>query len=341
MAQQRYEKQQRFLPIGAEGQRQIGAKHVLIIGAGALGSGLAETLVRAGVGTLTLIDRDIVERSNLQRQSLYTEQDVVACTPKAIAAAERLRAINPDVTIQPIVADCTGFQLDQLVHDVDLLLDGTDNFETRFLINDVAYKHNIPWIYGACSASHGQMHVFLPGESACLACIMDQMPVGTGSCDVEGIIAPAVQLVVAYQATEALKILSGNMHAVSRQWLQMDSWNQEYRAFQLHGALKKATCASCGDHPSYPFLQRSGQTKLEVLCGRDAVWVRPAVPMDLHFSQLLAYHQHTDVRIQHNAYVAQIAHSEHQLTVFKDGRALVHGTSDLAEARSLYQRYIG
>jgi molybdopterin/thiamine biosynthesis adenylyltransferase len=338
---ERYVKQQRFLPIGVEGQKRIGTKHVLIIGVGALGSGLAETLVRAGIGRLTIIDRDIVERSNLQRQSLYTEQDVIACKPKAIAAAERLLAINPLVTVHPIVADCTGFQLDQLVADVDLILDGTDNFEARFFINDVAYKHNIPWVYGACSGSHGQMHVFLPEESACLACILDQMPIGTGSCDVEGIISPAVQLVVAYQATEALKILSGNVQDISRKWLLFDSWKQEYQAFKLHVSLKKATCTSCGDHPTYPFIRRSGQTKLEVMCGRDAVWVRPAVPMDVQFPQMLAYHQMADVRIQHNAHVAQIVHREFQLTVFKDGRALVHGTSNLTEARMLYQRFVG
>ena len=225
---ERYSRQVLFPGIGKAGQEKIRAKHVLMIGAGALGSGNAEVLTRAGVGKITIIDRDYVEASNLQRQQLYTEEDVAEKLPKAAAAEKRLKAINSEVEIVSIIGDATPNLLEELVGGVDLIIDATDNFETRMAINDVSQKYNIPWIYGACVGSFGMSFVILPGKTPCLNCLLRTIPLQGMTCDTGGIIVPTLQMVISHQTAEALKILIEDWDAVRTSFVSFDLWRDQY-----------------------------------------------------------------------------------------------------------------
>lgn len=220
----RYSRQELFQPIGIKGQQKLSQKHVLIIGAGALGTGSSEALVRAGVGRITIVDRDYVEWSNLQRQQLYTEDDAAQRIPKAIAAENRLRQINSEVNIRALVTDVTTEEIESLVDGVDLIMDATDNFDTRLLINDASQKYQIPWVYGALVGSYGLTYTILPGKTPCLSCLLETVPLGGATCDTVGVISPAVQMVVAYQTAEALKILVEDFDAVRPTLLSFDLW---------------------------------------------------------------------------------------------------------------------
>lgn len=265
--QERYSRQILFSGVGEEGQRKIREKHVLIIGAGALGAANAEAIVRAGVGKITIADRDYVEWSNLQRQQLYTEGDAKQYKPKAVAAAEHLKAINSEVEINPVVTDVTVQEMEELVNGVDLILDATDNFETRLLINDISQKYNIPWIYGGCVGSYGVTYTILPGKTPCFRCLMEH-PASGATCDTAGIIQPAVQLVVAHQITEALKILVEDYGALRETMLSFDLWNNQQMAFKVN-RQKKETCLSCGRLRTYPSLTFEAQTK-----NRSVMWTK-------------------------------------------------------------------
>lgn len=342
MSQDRYSRQQNFRPIGAAGQQALADAHVLIVGAGALGSGNAETFARSGVGTITIIDRDYVEWSNLQRQSLYAEQDAIDQLPKAVAAANRLRQINSDITVHAHVMDCTALDLQVLLkrNKVDLILDATDHFAIRYILNDVAYRYQIPWIYGACSGSYGAVCSFIPGTTPCLHCLMERMPIGSSSCDREGIIAPTVQMVVSMQSAEALKWLSRNRDQMSDRFTVFDLWSNTHQAIRLNGSAKRHACPTCGNDPSYPYLKHESAIQAEVLCGRTSVWVRypRQEPLDL---QTVAQHVeqlHADLKA--NPYLLQIQDGEYRLVIFQDGRALVHGTSEPLVAKKLYHRYV-
>ncbi len=338
----RYSRQELFAPLGKTGQNELARASVLIIGAGALGSSSAETLVRAGVGKVIIADRDYVEWSNLQRQQLFTEEDAAKRTPKAIAARDRLVQINSSVKIEAHIADVTADELGELARDVDLIMDATDNFETRLTINDISQKYNIPWIYGGCVGSYGITFTIVPGVTPCLQCLMESAPLGGDTCDTSGIIPPAVQMVVAHQTTEAIKLLSGNHDQLRGTLLSFDLWKNEQVSIKMNAA-RKPDCPSCGAHPTYPHLSHEGQSKSEVLCGRDTVQIRPAHRQKLDLQQtarrLQKLEQH---EISVNPFLLSMTIDQgRRMVVFQDGRVMVHGTKDIAEARSLYHRYFG
>ncbi|WNB92373.1 MoeB/ThiF family adenylyltransferase [Bacillus sp. NEB1478] len=336
---ERYSRQELFSPIGKEGQLKIRQKSVLIIGAGALGAASAEVLTRAGVKRLVLVDRDYVDWTNLQRQQLYTEQDAENHLPKVVAAKNRLSQINSDVEIEAHVMDMGIEEAEELVSGIDLIMDATDNFETRLLINDLAQKYGIPWIYGACVGSFGTSYTILPGEGPCLNCLLDKIPANGQTCDTVGIIAPTVQMVVAYQTTEALKILVEDFGAVRKGIVNFDLWNNQQMKMNMDKA-KKTDCPSCGENRTYPYLEKSSELKAAVLCGRDTVQIRPAAGRTIDLEQieksLLA-----QGNVQRNAYLLAFESGEHRIVLFKDGRALIHGTKSTAEAKTLYHRYLG
>lgn len=337
---ERYSRQILFTPIGLDGQEKLLSKHVLIIGAGALGSSNGEIMVRAGVGKITIVDRDYVEASNLQRQQLYTEEDVAEKLPKAIAAERRLKAINSEVTIRALVGDATPEMLEELASSVDLILDSTDNFETRMAINDISQKHQIPWVYGACVGSFGMSFTILPGKTPCLNCLLKKIPIQGMTCDTGGIIAPAVQMVIAHQTAEALKILVEDWDAVRDTFTSFDLWRNQYTSMKMSKAKDK-DCLSCGDSPTYPYLDKENLMKTTVLCGRDTVQIRPPKAQDIQLNDLAEQLVSLGYEVKGNPYLLSVETEEQRLVIFRDGRALIHGTKDLFQARSIYQRLLG
>lgn len=336
----RYSRQELFPPIGKNGQQSISSKHVLIIGAGALGSGSAEALVRAGVGKVTLVDRDYVEWSNLQRQQLYTEEDAKNRLPKVIAAKNRLSAINSSVQVEAVVADASVQELEEWAGNVDLMIDATDNFETRMMLNDVSQKYGVPWIYGACVGSYGISYTIIPEKTPCLACLLETVPLGGLTCDTAGIISPAVNMVVSHQISEALKVLVGDLDSLRCKLVSFDLWKNQYSAIKVD-RLKKADCSSCGVGRSYPYLSYENQTKTAVLCGRDSVQIRPSLPVVRDLEALEKLFLNQGGTVQRNPYLLSFSADPHRLVVFKDGRVLIHGTKDISEAKALYHRYLG
>ncbi|MDN4075600.1 thiazole biosynthesis adenylyltransferase ThiF [Fictibacillus terranigra] len=337
----RYSRQILFEPIGEEGQDQLSDKHVVIIGAGALGTGNAEILARAGVGRITIADRDYVEWSNLQRQQLFSEEDAKYRMPKAVAARERLEQVNSDIHVESLVLDAGVEELRELAEFADLLIDATDNFDTRLLINDISQERKIPWIYGACVGSYGLSYVILPGETPCLSCLLEKVPMGGATCDTAGIIAPVVQMVVAHQTAEALKLLTGNTTSLRNKLVSFDMWNNHYLAMDVQ-KLKKADCPSCGEHAHYPHLDPENQTKTAVLCGRNTVQIRPSEKGERDLEELSLSLSRLGGRIEQNPYLLSYSSDEEQrLVFFKDGRVLIHGTKDITEAKNLYYSLIG
>lgn len=336
----RYSRQILFSPIGKSGQDKLRSKHVLMIGAGALGSGNGEVLTRAGVGKLTIVDRDYVEASNLQRQQLYTEDDVRGKLPKAIAAEKRLRAINSDVEIVPVVGDASPEMLEELVVDVDLILDATDNFETRMAINDISQKYKIPWIYGACVGSFGMSFTIIPGKTPCLNCLLKRIPIQGMTCDTGGIIGPAVQMVIAHQSAEVLKILVEDWESVRDSFASFDLWRNQYNSMKM-GKAKDLGCLSCGDLREYPYLDKKNLSRSTVLCGRDTVQIRPPRQSELDLGDLASRLDKLGYVVKANPYLLSVEMDEQRVVIFKDGRGLVHGTKDMSQARSIYQRLLG
>src|SRR5699024_9759035 len=328
-----------FPGIQEKGQRLLADKRVLIIGVGALGTGNAEILVRSGVGHITIVDRDYVEWSNLQRQQLFTEKDAENRTPKAIAAKERLEEVNGDITIDAHIVDITPAEMEEFAEEVDLIMDATDNFEIRMIINDAAQKYDVPWIYGSIVASYGISFTIIPGESPCLHCLMEDIPIGGLTCDTGGVISPVVQLVVGYQTTEALKILTENKKQLRRELLSFDVWENHHSSINVN-KMKKDSCLSCGTKPVYPFLSQKEQTKTEVLCGRDTVQIRPPFKEDCDL-ETIAAHLAPLGTVEQNAFLLQFQTDQSRFVLFKDGRVLIHGTNDAQEARSLYHKFLG
>lgn len=337
---ERYSRQELFTPIGRKGQNLIRSKHVLVVGAGALGSANCEMLTRAGIGKLTIIDRDYVEESNLQRQQLYTEADVRDRMPKAEAARRHLQSINSEVHIQAVVADGTALSLQPLIQEVDVVIDATDNFETRMIINDLTHKYRKPWIYGACVGSSGMSFTIIPGETPCLHCLLSTLPIQGMTCDTNGIIAPAVTMVVTHQHTEVLKILTENWTALRTGFVSFDIWNNQYHVIKA-SKMKKASCLSCGENPTYPFLQTEQATKTAVLCGRNTVQIRPASERKLNIMKLAEDLRKAGYVVKANAFLISVESNGQRMVIFQDGRALVHDTKDEAQAKSLYQRILG
>jgi adenylyltransferase/sulfurtransferase len=330
----------RFAPLGQEGQRRLLASRALVVGCGALGSVIANTLARAGVGKLRIVDRDFLELNNLQRQVLYDEDDIVAGLPKAIAAQNRLRRINSEIEIEAQVADVDHTNIERLLTGVDCLVDGTDNFETRFLLNDAAIKLGVPWVYGGCLGAEGQSLTILPGQTPCLRCLMpDPPPPGsTPTCDSAGILAMIIGVIASIESSEALKILSGHAEAINRKWLVMDLWDNTLRQIKLDGA-KAADCPCCVRR-EFPWLAGERGSHTAVLCGRNAVQLsfpgREPLSLDDVAAKLSSVGQ-----VSRNKYLVRAAIGEHQVTVFPDGRAVIGGTDDVAQAKTIYAKYVG
>jgi molybdopterin/thiamine biosynthesis adenylyltransferase len=343
MELERYSKQVLFSGIGEAGQRRLLAGRAVLFGCGALGSVLAETLVRAGVGWLRIVDRDFVELSNLQRQVLFDESDVATRLPKAVAAAEKLRRINSSVTVEPIVADVDHTNVLALVEGADLILDGSDNFELRFLVNDAALDTGIPWIYAGVISSHGQVMPIFPGKSACLRCLIERVPDAgsTETCDTAGILGPAVNVIASLAAVAALKILSGQAETVSQTLTYVDVWDGTLRQLNVSDLRERADCPACKQGERLWLSGKIG-SRTSVLCGRNAVQVSPTERGPIALDELAARLQGSG-EVKMNEYLLRLSPhgSPYELTVFRDGRAIIKGTEDLAVARSVYSRYIG
>jgi len=267
----RYVRQSRYAPLGEQGQQRLSTSSALVCGCGALGSVIASTLARAGVGLLRIVDRDFLELNNLQRQVLFDEEDVKEQLPKAIAAAAKLRRINSEIRIEPVVADVSHGNILELCAGIDVIVDGTDNFETRFLINDAACKQSLPWVYGGCLGAEGQTMTILPRETACLRCLIPEPPPpgATPTCDTAGILGPIVNVIASIQACEVIKILSGNPQAISRQLTVIDLWDNRMRQVNLE-SLPAADCPTC-QRGDFPWLDGRAASQGAVLCGRGAV----------------------------------------------------------------------
>ena len=339
----RYSRQVLFPGIGPEGQERLGRSRVLLCGCGALGSVIAETITRAGIGALRLIDRDFVELSNLQRQVLFDEQDVARRLPKAIAAAEKLRVINSDVELEPVVADVDHTNIRQFCEGIDLILDGSDNFEVRFLINDASLEFHIPWIYGGCVGSHGQTMTVFPGETACLRCLIETAPEpgATETCDTAGILAPIVNIIASLECTEALKILAGRRDLVAQHLTVFDVWDGTYRQMNVEGLRERSDCPAC-KHGQRLWLTGEKSSRSTILCGRDAVQVLPSQKTSLDLS-LLAEKLASAGEVDRNPYLLRLRLKDPdcEMTVFRDGRAIVKGTQDPGVAKAIYARYVG
>ncbi len=339
--EQRYSRQILFSGIGPEGQEKLGSSRVLLVGCGALGSVLAEIVVRAGVGRLTLADRDYVDESNLQRQSLYTEADCREGLPKAVAAGRRLRAMNSGVEVVEKVLDVDARSIADILPGSDLVLDGTDNFETRYLINDASIKWNVPWVYGACVGAYGICLTILPGRTPCLRCVLETMPPPGSSptCDTAGIIGPIVHAVAALQAAEALKILAGKLGKVSRKLVTLDLWENRISATDLGKLQADPRCPACGLR-KFEYLSGEHESRPQVLCGRNSVQVRRTAGAAVEFESI-ARRLERSGRVSFNEHLLRAELDGIEIALFRDGRGIVKGTSDVEEARRLYSKYIG
>ena len=338
MQDDRYSRQERFAPVGKDGQRRIRESRVVIAGCGALGTAQAELLARAGVGFIRLVDRDYVEWSNLQRQLLFDEAGAAEGLPKAVAAARRLRAVNSGVAVEPAVADLTAANAEDLLGDAALILDGTDNFETRYLLNDFAVSARLPWIYGAAVGSYGIRMTVIPGRTACFRCVYPEPPEGVQpTCETAGVLGPVTVTVAALQAGEALRILSGHGDEVQGGIATVDVWSGSVR--QVSPPARDPVCPCCVQRR---FTYLEGRRRAPVsLCGRNAVQIHErSRPVDLaELARQLKPVAVGDVR--YNEFALRAAVEDCELTVFPDGRAIVKGTTDVGVARSLYARYLG
>jgi adenylyltransferase/sulfurtransferase len=334
----RYSRQARFSGIGAAGQERLRAGRVLVVGCGALGTVAVDLLARAGVGHVTVVDRDVVERSNLQRQLLFDEADAAAGTPKAVAAAEAVARINSEVEVRPIVADVTPDNVERIVGEAQVVIDGTDNFETRYLINDAAVKLGKPWIYGGCIGSQGMMLPILPGDTPCLRCVVeDSPPPGTSpTCETAGILGSTVNIVASFQATEAFKILCGRTNVLRRAMLVLDIWENDQHDLKVSRLKDCPTCVG----RRFDWLDGTLGSHTTTLCGRNAVQVAQRSKERLSF-ETLAQKLSPLGAVTHNRFMLKFQVDEFEFTVFPDGRAIIKGTSDIARAKSLYAQYVG
>jgi molybdopterin-synthase adenylyltransferase len=337
----RYSRQMRFYGMGEAGQKKLRDSHVTLCGCGALGTVLANALVRAGVGHLRLVDRDFIETNNLQRQVLFDEHDVAENLPKAEAGARKLAAINSSVQVEPVVTDIDRTNILDLVGDADLILDGTDNFEIRYLINDAAVKLGKPWVYGGCIGSHGQTMTILPGQTPCLRCVFEAAPAPgeTGTCETAGVLSPIVNIVASFQAAEAFKILTGQMDKVNRELIYIDVWENIQRRIKIAPLLGKVDCPCCQAR-RFEWLDGQHGAQTTSLCGRNSVQVSHRSATKLQFEEL-AHHLANMGQVSYNRFLLKFEVESYQFTVFPDGRAIIKGTSDVDRARTLYARYIG
>jgi molybdopterin-synthase adenylyltransferase len=331
---------QRILPvIGNDGQKRLQESRVTILGIGALGTHVADALVRAGVGFVRLVDRDVPELSNLQRQVLFDTDDVEHGTPKAVAAANRLQRVNPEIELEHVVTDINQTNIEGLIDDVDLVVDGSDNFELRYLLNDAAVKLGRSWIYGGVISTHGMTMSIRPGITPCLRCMFPDSPApgDAPTCDTAGVLGPAVAVVAGVQASEAIKYLSGDLVAMNKSLLMMDLWDLSFRKIGLGDPNPE--CPTCGQH-SYEFLERQSPRQTTDLCGSDSIQIMIDPPPRISLEHL-AERLRESGEVSYNAYLLRFVDNGYHLTVFPDGRAIIKGTTDPAEARSIYARYVG
>jgi len=337
----RYSRQVRFAPLGAEGQSRLAAARVAIVGCGALGSVVAMTLVRAGVGFMRIIDRDVPELSNLPRQVLFDEADVAAGVPKAAAAAAHLRRINSAAKIEPVVADLTPASAESLFGGVDMIVDGTDNFEARFIVNEYACKHGIPWVYGGAIGAEGRVMAVRPGTTACLRCLIPDPPAPgvMPTCDTAGIVGPAAIVVGAVEAAEAIKLIVGVTAGIGNRLLACDLWDGVWRSIDLT-SLGEQGCATCrgGD---FPWLEGRIGTQAAAICGRDAVQVAAARPGAVDLAALAGRLADFGAVTANPWLVRAEVEPGILLSVFSDGRAIVAGTREESKARAIVARYVG
>jgi molybdopterin/thiamine biosynthesis adenylyltransferase len=334
----RYSRQTRFAPFGDQGQRRVRQASVAIVGCGALGGVQAEILTRSGIGRLRLIDRDFVELSNLQRQFLFEETDARDALPKAVAAARRLARINSEVTLEPMVADLTASNADELFDGIDLILDGTDNFETRYLINDVTAAGHVArsWVYGAAVGSYGIKLAITPGQTACFRCIYPDPPQGAQpTCETAGVLGPVTATIAALQSADALKILASGADSLDARLTTIDLWTGEIR--QLDPPARDPDCPCCARR-EFAYLDGSHSAPVS-LCGRNAVQIHER-RQHINLSEL-ALRLESLATVRSNEFALRVALDPYELTVFPDGRAIIKGTTDIGVARSLYARYVG
>jgi molybdopterin-synthase adenylyltransferase len=337
---ERYSRQILFHPIGSAGQEKLLKSSAVIVGMGALGTVISNHLVRSGVGQVRIIDRDLVELSNLQRQTLYDEDDARENLPKVIAAEKKLKKINSEVKVEAIIADLTLDNAEDLLSGFDVIVDGTDNFMARYLINDVAVKHGIPWVYGGAVSSRGMFAAIKPGETPCYRCLFPSVPAGLGeTCDSIGVLSPITDIIGSFEAVEALKLLVGAESNPNLE--QMDIWYNSFLQMDVSQGRNPA-CPACVHH-HYEFLDRSSEQQINYasLCGRNTIQINPRqkTKQDL---ERLAGRLKNNGQVKGNPFLLRfMPDDEITMVIFQDGRVLVHGTNDTVKAKSYYARYLG
>ena len=334
----RYRKQMLLKEIGDSGQRKLMKSRAVVIGCGALGTAIANTLVRMGVGFIVIADRDYIEIDNLHRQILFDEDDIREGLPKSVAAAVKLDKINPKIVITPFVTDINAGNIQDVIRGADCVIDGTDNFETRFLINDACHKLNIPWIYGGVVGTYGMSFTIIPGETACFRCFMRDAPKTgeTETCDTAGVLATAVSIIASIETTEAVKILSGNKKDINRELVTVDIWNGVWKSFQIK---KDVNCPLCAKG-NYDFLDERVSSKTVSMCGRNAIQITPGKKTIIGFKDI-ARKLEPIGKVSYNEYILKFSADGCEITLFTDGRAIIKGAKNEAAARTIFSKYIG
>ncbi|MDQ0158283.1 ThiF family adenylyltransferase [Alkalibacillus salilacus] len=334
----RYARQARFKEIGQSGQNLIKESTVTIIGCGALGTAQAEMLVRSGVKTIHLVDRDVVEWSNLQRQQLFTEDDALEMVPKVIAAEKRLHDIRSDVTLHTYLEHADADLIKRLAEQSDILLDATDNFETRLVINDVCHQLNKAWVYGACIGSTSVVFPILPGETACLRCIVESIPLNLATCENAGILASTVQITASRQCNEVWKYLTGQREQMLRKLCIEDVWEMDRQLIGI-SKVKRDDCLTCGETPSYPALKEHAD--VAVLCGRDTVQLKPSTSRHYSLEDIESSLKEQHYSYQKTPFFIQFYAENHRVMAFHNGRILVHETKDERVGRKIFHQLFG
>ncbi|HHY95447.1 MAG TPA: thiazole biosynthesis adenylyltransferase ThiF [Firmicutes bacterium] len=339
MFRSRYSRQVLFLEVGPAGQEKLSGSKAVVVGLGALGTGVAELLARAGVGSIRLIDRDYVEESNLGRQSLYDEDDCRQMLPKAVAAARRLQRVNSEVDYEPQVQDLSARNAEEAIRGASVVVDGTDNFETRYLLNEACLKNGIPWVYGACVGSTGMTFTILPHRGPCFRCFLPTVPAPgvLPTCDTAGILGPAAAAVAALEVGQALRVLLSKVDESCTLLKYLDVWGGELLSLPL---ARNQDCPCCV-RGEFPYLEGSAGSNTTVMCGRDMVQVVPGTPVALSLSEVADRLRRAGTVTRNEFLVKAVVDDQVELIVFPDGRALVKGTREAGAARAVYARYLG
>lgn len=339
--QERYARQSAFYGIGKAGQEKLSNSRVMILGCGGLGAASASILARAGVGYLKLVDRDFLELNNLQRQILYEEHDVKEGLPKVIAAQRQIERINSTVHVEPVIADVNRFNIESHIADVGLVIDAADNFETRFLLNDACVKHNRTWIYGAAIESYGLSMNIIPGKTACLRCVMDNIPQpgSVPTCETVGVLGSIVCIIASIQSAEAIKILLDKKDEINRSLISIDIWNNSYQTIAIEKEKIQKNCPVCNQH-WFEFLEGKQGSAFTALCGRNAVQILPFKQAPLDLAKLAIDLSGLGV-VKVNEFIIRFEIEGYELIIFPDSRAIVKGTTDTGIARSLYSKFVG